>query len=805
MSLDYTQQQTVGEQMRAEELSLRAVVPPTQLPGYRLDSLLGQGAFGQVWVGTDLNTGRPVAVKFYLHRSGVNWSLLAREVKNLVSMSANRFIVQVLDVGWDAEPPYYVMEYLENGSLDDLLKQNGAMTVDRAVEIFTDIALGLNHSHGKGVLHCDLKPANVLLDQDMRPRLADFGQSRLSHEQTPSLGTLFYMAPEQADLNALPDARWDVYAIGAILHCMLTGSPPYRTPQTVSDLDTSANLTDRLARYRETIMKSYAPRAHHRIPGIDRALVNIVDRCLAKRPSDRYGNVQQVIQAIERRQAARVRRPTVLLGIFVPLVLVSIMALFANRGISIAVNDARREIRELALERNEKNASYAASALEAEMGRLFGLLESEASKSQFSTLFTTFESAAGKDLLSGLATESPDPELLDKLLSIPERTELEGYLQDRFRQILAETRVHNESARFSSLFVTDRYGNLVATALSDSPESNRVGWNFAYRSYFSGQRQDSPVTVPRRNIGPTSVSHVSVPFKSTTNQRWKIAVCTPILIDDSVEGVMVLTINLGDFELLANRDNNRDSEESKEKSKESGGDKSKPSDKSKSADKSKSNDKSKSAEKSKKVKSGDVKSEDPVRSDVKNESDQVLAVLVDGHEGPREGTILQHPMLKNLSHRVGDNAELATLTFQLSDEQMKELQERGSFSYQDPVAKHPLGREYDGDWIATMKRVDVSRRIRQTDATERKYSTDLWVLVQERTDLADAPVARLAQKLSREGGFALLLIIGLIAALWYFVLRILRLPDQSMNVAKIKKNPEQIGTATHDPTLDASA
>ena len=72
--------------MRAEELSLRATVPPAQVPGYKLDRLLGQGAFGQVWVGTNLNTGRTVAVKFYLHRSGVNWSLLTREVKNLVSM-----------------------------------------------------------------------------------------------------------------------------------------------------------------------------------------------------------------------------------------------------------------------------------------------------------------------------------------------------------------------------------------------------------------------------------------------------------------------------------------------------------------------------------------------------------------------------------------------------------------------------------------------------------------------------------------------------------------------------------------------
>ena len=89
---------------------MQATTPPAEVPGYRLIQFLGAGAFGQVWVGRDLNTGRDVAVKFYLHRGGVNWSLLSREVKNLVQLSADRYVVQVLEVGWDADPPYYVME-----------------------------------------------------------------------------------------------------------------------------------------------------------------------------------------------------------------------------------------------------------------------------------------------------------------------------------------------------------------------------------------------------------------------------------------------------------------------------------------------------------------------------------------------------------------------------------------------------------------------------------------------------------------------------------------------------------------------
>ncbi len=247
MVFDQTQQQSSEEQTRARALSLKRLRPPTDVPGYEPKRFLGAGAYGEVWVAVDTNTGRHVAIKFYAHRGGLDWSLLSREVEKLAFLSADRYVVQLLDVGWDADPPYYVMEYLEHGSLEDLLRREGRLGVDQAVSLFRDVAVGLVHAHGKGVLHCDLKPANVLLDQDERPRLADFGQSRLSHEQTPALGTLFYMAPEQADLKAVPDVRWDVYALGALLYSMLTGAPPHRTDESVSEIESADNLDDRLA------------------------------------------------------------------------------------------------------------------------------------------------------------------------------------------------------------------------------------------------------------------------------------------------------------------------------------------------------------------------------------------------------------------------------------------------------------------------------------------------------------------------------------------------------------------------------
>src|SRR5688572_20166001 len=253
MAADYTEQQSPADLVRSKELSLERTRPPTEVPGYETQRFIGSGAYGEVWAGVDRNTGRRVAIKFYAHRRGVDWSLLSREVEKLVFLSADRYVVQLLEVGWEAEPPYYVMEYVENGSLEDLLRSQGTFSVPAAVEMFREIAVGLNHAHGRGVLHCDLKPANILLDQDHRPRLAGFGQSRLSREQRPALGTLFYMAPEQADLEAVPDARWDVYALGAILYCMLVGAPPHRDEESVRKMESNADLSDRLARYRQAI------------------------------------------------------------------------------------------------------------------------------------------------------------------------------------------------------------------------------------------------------------------------------------------------------------------------------------------------------------------------------------------------------------------------------------------------------------------------------------------------------------------------------------------------------------------------
>src|ERR1051325_11118499 len=149
--IEFTQTQSPADEARSKDLSLARTKPPTEVPGYQVTRFLGAGAYGEVWAGQDRNTGRKVAIKFYHHRRGVDWSLLSREVEKLVFLSADRYVVQLLEVGWEAEPPYYVMEYVEQGSIDDLLRRHGTFTVAEAVEIFREIAVGLAHAHGKGV------------------------------------------------------------------------------------------------------------------------------------------------------------------------------------------------------------------------------------------------------------------------------------------------------------------------------------------------------------------------------------------------------------------------------------------------------------------------------------------------------------------------------------------------------------------------------------------------------------------------------------------------------------------------------
>jgi serine/threonine protein kinase len=550
MSSDHTQQQSSEDESRARELSLRQSRPPTTVQGYELSQLLGSGAYGEVWIGSDRTTGRDVAVKFFRHRQGVDWSLLSREVEKLVFLSADRYVVQLLGVGWDADPPYYVMEFMENGSLEDRLRREGTFSVDEAVDIFRETAIGLNHAHAKGVLHCDLKPANILLDQDSRPRLADFGQSRLSHEQQPSLGTLFYMAPEQADLTALPDAQWDVYALGAILYCMLVGEPPFHNDELITDIEQSASLVERLRCYREGVAASRQPGGHLRVSGIDSALVEIIDRCLAIDLRNRYANVQEVLDALRTRERVRVRRPLMLLGIIGPLLLLAVMAIFGWRGYVRALRDSDAAVTTKVAESNTFAAKFVAANVASEIEKYFRVVEANAAD------------PALRQLVAEMVGQlNPMLEQLDDRQGEAESLELarKTFLQHAARRPLQEKVVNllddDRWPKVASWFICDVRGTQVA-AVFDRETAPTIGHNFAYRSYFHGGSKDLSQDDPSR-MEPVKHTHLSAPLKSTATGTLKMAVSTPIYSPTDPSqciGVLALTVEVGNFLTFAGTD-----------------------------------------------------------------------------------------------------------------------------------------------------------------------------------------------------------------------------------------------------------
>ncbi|HUE70564.1 MAG TPA: serine/threonine protein kinase [Pirellulaceae bacterium] len=717
MSSDYTQQQSPSDEQRSKDLSLAKTRPPTEVPGYQAQKFLGAGAYGEVWAGVDKNTGRQVAIKFYAHRRGVDWSLLSREVEKLVFLSADRYVVQLLEVGWEAEPPYYVMEYVENGSLEDLLRAHGTFSVPEAVEMFREIAIGLNHAHGRGVLHCDLKPANILLDQDHRPRLADFGQSRLSHEQRPALGTLFYMAPEQADLEAVPDVRWDVYALGAILYCMLVGTPPHRDDDSVRKMESNADLADRLARYRQAIRSAPLPAEHRRVQGMDRHLAELIDRCMAPEPEDRFDNVQEVLDALDARDQARTLRRMAIIGLAGPLAVLVIATLFGLQSYASVLKQTEEEYKTLAAANNKYAAQLAAEKVTSEIGRYFRIIEEEASRAELHERMTA---AAASPPPARLGDRRLDPQERGRLqaayLAEEPGRQLLGYLQQRLDVYLAAEQKDERAPKFDSMFVTDRRGTQLAAYFSgDTPKG--IGRNYAYRSYFHGGSADLDPATPPDSIQPITHATLSAVFQSTSTGRWKVAVSMPLYAQkedpNTFLGVLVLTINLGDFELFRGGVQENDQ-----------------------------------------IGGGDSK-----------------AVLVDGRAG-RTGTILQHPLFDEIRTRGGKlPPEFVEPNYRVAD---RVLSSSTGELYEDPLAQHTLGLPFRGRWIAAA--ANVAAPLGVTRDGGQPADTGLVVLVQSSYDSVVQPVQQLGRNIL--GRFALMLAVVMLIgmAVWLYTLRHFREP-----------------------------
>jgi dienelactone hydrolase len=273
-----------------------SVQPGDRIASYVVEERLGAGGMGEVWRARDDRLGRDVAIKLLLpHPANATGRVRALADEARAAGSLNHVnVLTVHDVGEHRGAPYLVTECLEGESLRARLAA-GALPVDAALDIALQAARGLEAAHGRGIVHRDLKPENVFLARDGRVKILDFGLATLRDaDASPSLagGTAGYMAPEQVRGEAV-DRRADIFALGVLLYEMLTGQRPFKAESTLGTLDAVLNL---------------APPDVSRVnSSVSPALSDIVRRCLAKSPADRFPAASDVVSALE--GAIRARNP----------------------------------------------------------------------------------------------------------------------------------------------------------------------------------------------------------------------------------------------------------------------------------------------------------------------------------------------------------------------------------------------------------------------------------------------------------------------------------------------------------------
>src|SRR5512134_2088204 len=202
---------------------------------YRIVSLLGSGGFGSVYLAEDTWIDKKVALKVP-HRQNLDFGELLREPRLLASVSHPN-IVAITTAEKQDNIFFIVMEYVQGETLENPIGAHGAIELNRALDFTCQICNAVDHAHTQGVIHRDLRPANVLVTDNDMLKVADFGTSRfleIAAHGTTVVGSPPYMAPEQFHGKAMFAS--DVYSVGVTMYQMLTGALPYDTPSP-ADLD----------------------------------------------------------------------------------------------------------------------------------------------------------------------------------------------------------------------------------------------------------------------------------------------------------------------------------------------------------------------------------------------------------------------------------------------------------------------------------------------------------------------------------------------------------------------------------------
>ena len=291
---------TSGTDVRfAEPLSMSAL--PSHISRYEIKSLIGRGGMGDLYLALDPNTNRLVAIKL-LNATLDSDELrerFAREARALAALNHTN-IVNIYDTGEFEDSPFIVMEYVRGETLAELIKRRAPLSVAQKLKLMAELCAGLAQAHEAGIIHRDIKPANLMVDQQGRLKILDFGIARVAEgsrtrvglpltQVNMLIGTPGYMSPEQIEGGEV-DHRSDIFAVGAVCYELLAYDEAFAGTNT-------RQIESRVLRGQPAPLASV-------VPGLDPEIDEIVLRALKRDPNKRYQDAATFEKALERLRVA---------------------------------------------------------------------------------------------------------------------------------------------------------------------------------------------------------------------------------------------------------------------------------------------------------------------------------------------------------------------------------------------------------------------------------------------------------------------------------------------------------------------
>lgn len=277
-------------------LQTQASIPFERLGSYRIDAKIGSGGMGDVYRGYDERLERTVAIKVLPRELARQQAFVDRFTSEAraVAKLTHPHIVPIYQIGEEQEHHYFAMQYIAGGSLTDLLKTNGKLPPQSAVQLISQVVAGLAHAHEQGLVHRDIKPGNILIDHlSGKALLADFGLVKSlsgDMQQTATgvvMGTVDYLSPEQGRGQPV-DGRSDLYSVGVLLYQMLSGRLPFQADSPTSMIFQHAY--------------EIPPPLTEIVPDVPAGVAQIVHRLLLKAPNARYQTAGELLADLNRVQ-----------------------------------------------------------------------------------------------------------------------------------------------------------------------------------------------------------------------------------------------------------------------------------------------------------------------------------------------------------------------------------------------------------------------------------------------------------------------------------------------------------------------